>query len=330
MDPTEIWRLLARALLGEPAFTPADVGLQAGVDMEQARRLWRALGFPPVPDGEQAFTRWDADMLAATRNFVASGATEQESLVQLTRVTGQSLARLADAQTATIHDASPEQMVEWIDARVPQLERFLAYAWRRHLLAALFRAAAANAAPTTADGKVVIGFADMVGFTELTQQLSDGELSTLVDRFEAVAYEHIPERGGRIVKTIGDEVMFAVESPSVAAEIALTLVAAYAADDLLPDVRVGMAFGPVVSSEGDLFGPTVNLANRLAASARPGTALISEDLQKELAERPEYTLRPLPVLKLKGIGSVHAWALRRPEPPAPEKPKRRRRRDKAE
>ncbi len=110
---------------------------------------------------------------------------------------------------------------------------------------------------------------------------------------------------------IGDEVMFAVEDGVAAAEIALGLVEAYASDETLPDVRVGLALGPTVSWEGDLFGPTVNLASRLVNLARPSTILISDDLGQQLEGSPAFTLRHLRPARLKGIGRVRSWVLRR-------------------
>jgi adenylate cyclase len=158
-----------------------------------------------------------------------------------------------------------------------------------------------------------VGFADMVGFTAISQQVDEKELAAMVDRFEELAYEHIPQDGGRVIKMIGDEVMFAADSPSDAARIALELVRVYAGDDKLPDVRVGLAFGPVLSWQGDLFGPTVNLASRLVNIARPGTVLISEGMAITLEGDQEFAthlLRPLP---LKGMGRVRFAVLRRKE-----------------
>ena len=109
---------------------------------------------------------------------------------------------------------------------------------------------------------------------------------------------------------IGDEVMFSADTPAIAAEIALALVDAYAGDAALPELRVGLALGPVLSFEGDLFGPTVNLASRLVNIARPGTVLISDELAVRLHDAPAFTLRSLRPLRLKGIGRAHVWVLR--------------------
>src|SRR5262249_34944578 len=147
-------------------------------------------------------------------------------------------------------------------------------------------------------------------------------LAVVVDRFEAHAYEQISRGGGRVIKMIGDEVMFAVDDAAVGAEIALSLREAIATEEALPDVRIGLARGPTLSWEGDLFGPTVNLAGRLVNLARPGTVLIADDLARQVQENPAYVVRRMRATRLKGIGRVRAWALRRAVDDPPEKRRR--------
>src|SRR5207249_2429006 len=97
----------------------------------------------------------------------------------------------------------------------------------------------------------------------------------------------------------------------VAADIAIALVDAHAREAAVPDVRVGLASGPVLSWEGDLFGPTVNLASRLVNLARPGTVLVSDDLGDALRDDPRFELRHLRPVNLHGIGRTRSWVLRR-------------------
>jgi adenylate cyclase len=320
----DTWHALSRVLLGEPEFTGPEVAQQAGVDMEQARRLWTALGFPPIPDDQRFFTRSDVAMLSGVCRLRDQLASASDVIIQLTRVTGQALARVADAQVATSAEqldlsqvsANPERAVKALVDRfqplIPALEPFLGYVWRRHLLAAMFRVAAASGDDATRAGELVVGFADLVGFTAVSQQVGERELAAMVDRFEALAYEQITGRGGRVVKMIGDEVMFTAEVPAAAAEIALALGDTYAGDPALPEVRVGLALGPALSFEGDLFGPTVNLASRLVNIARPNTVLVSDELATQLRDAGAFTLRSLHPLRLKGIGRTQVWVLRRP------------------
>lgn len=319
MTPSERWKPLAEALLGKAEFTAPEVARAADFDLDAARRLWQALGFPPVADDERLFTRSDVEVLRTARELIESQNTDA-TLVQLTRVTGQSLARVADAQIAAAAerlerlrtteapaDAALASLAERIEALVPNLERLLDYVWRRHLLSALLR----RSALPGADHVQTVGFVDLVGFTALSQALDARELAAMVDRFEAIAYEHIPRRGGRVVKTIGDAVMFAADEGAVAAEIALELVEAHARDAAVPDARAGLASGPTLAWEGDLFGPTVNLASRLVNLARPRTVLVAEELGALLRDDPRFTLHHLRAIPLQGIGRVRSWVLRR-------------------
>jgi adenylate cyclase len=115
--------------------------------------------------------------------------------------------------------------------------------------------------------------------------------------------------GGRVVKMIGDEVMFVIESVEGAARIGLDLAEAYADDELLSDVRVGLAVGEVLIHEGDYYGRTVNLAHRIVNIANPGTVLMSDDFKNRLLLEAgdAFTVQPLRPRLLKGYGRVQLW-----------------------
>src|SRR5262249_30452489 len=204
---------LAEALPGPAEFTSGEVARAAGVELDDARRLWQALGFPPVPDDDHVFTRADVEVLRTARALIEQQDTDPVVLVQLARVTGQALARIADAQlTASAErlerartagapaDIAFAALAARIDVLARGLEQMLGYVWRRHLVAALLRLSTAP----DADRIQTVAFADLVGFTAMSQALDPRELSAKVDRFEAIAYEQIPARGGRVVKMIGD------------------------------------------------------------------------------------------------------------------------------
>ena len=323
MDRSDTWRPLAEALLGKAELTALDVARQSGVEPDDVRRLWQALGFPPVTDDERHFTRADLEVLRGVRALVDVQHADPSDVLQLTRVIGHAMARVSDAQVTVVAERldrrrdddaasrpSPAELVGRIEALAPSLERFLGYVWRRHLVAAVVQL---SATPSPADRVLIVGFADMVRFTAMSQALDTRELAAVVDRFEAIAYEHVLKRGGRVVKIIGDEVMFCVDDSMRAAEIALALIEAHARDDDLPEVRVGVASGPTLAWEGDLFGPTVNLASRLVNFARPSAVVVSDEVGEQLRDQPGLELRHLRPVKLKGIGRVRSWVLRRAE-----------------
>ena len=295
-------RFQAVLLGGEPTLTAAEVSGRAGVERELTRRLWRAMGFADIPDDEVAFTPEDLEALRRTTAMMARDDLEAADVLHLARVLGLATARMADSVVTfsaerLAHGTTP------IDTGIlEQLDHLVVYLLNRHLVAAIRRYSGEGA--TTAEGATVlaVGFADLVGYTRISQRLDDTELSALVEGFEAMASDTIVVNGGRVVKMIGDEVMFAAD-PAASFEIALLLAETFD-DPELPGVRVGMASGGVVTRAGDLFGPTVNLAARATGMARPGSVLVAEDLFAAVEADERYRLRRLRPRRLKGIG----WA----------------------
>jgi adenylate cyclase len=266
------------------------------------------------------FTRADVEVVRAVRTLVEVQHCDPSDVLQLTRVLGHAMARIGDAQVTVIAERvrgrrDPDaasglpvaELVSRIKSLAPILEAFLGYVWRRHVVAAALQLAVAP----SADRSLVVGFADMVGFTAMSRALDLHEIGKTVDGFEATASEHILERGGRVVKTIGDEVMFSVDDTVHAAEIALALVEAHARRDDLPEIRVGLASGPTLAWQGDLFGATVNLASRLVNFARPGSVVVSDEVGNQLLSVPGFELRHLRPIGLQGVGRVRTWVVRR-------------------
>lgn len=322
---SKVSNALVETILGVPEFSATEAANRANVDIENARQFWRALGFPRIPDDRRVFTRHDVEMLRAGNDILEREDADAQVLLQIVRASGQAFARMTAVQIVPIatqvleamreRQYSDSEAVDTVvgasDALLTTVEPFVSYAWRRHLVAAVLQLAASGAQDVADEHTLIVGFADLVGFTAVSQKLCNREIAQTVERFERIAYEQIPENGGKVIKTIGDEVMFTTEDEEAAAEIALRLVDAYADDDLVPEVRVGLAAGPTLLWEGDVYGPTVNLASRLVNIAHPGTILVSEELGERLAEFDGLSPRPTPRVKLKGIGRTRPHVLRR-------------------
>jgi len=324
-DPTD---LLEEVVLGgSPTYTRADLIRLSGVPDDLARALWRALGFPDT-GGAAAFTEADLDALRLVWELIGRGLLDEETAVVLARSLGQSTARLADWQAEAVGRLLVEQehlegrdvaedpeVVERILARtaslVEPMERLLDYAWRRQLAAVLDRRLARTEVigEPSADGTV--GFADLVGFTRLSRQLEDADLAALVEGFEAVSADVVASTGATLVKTVGDEILFVADDAGVAAETAMGLHAAHARDPDVPQMRVGLASGPVLRRMGDVFGSTVNLASRLTALARPDTTLVDAASAAQLSTLPGMGLRQLAPRRVRGLGVIRVFELRR-------------------
>jgi adenylate cyclase len=286
------------------------VAADAGVSPELALRLWTAMGFTQRPD-EMTFTDDDVRAMRFVGDLIRSGSMEEDAIVQLARTMASSVARVADAQVEVAVDRARrfgKDEIALVDQTVvDQTPWLLGYMWRRHAEVALRRAY-----ETGDDASLrAVGFADLVGFTQMSQTLAEDELSRVIDRFVLLANDVVVVGGGRVIKTIGDEVMFDAPDARSALEIALTLAERYRDDEELSDVRVGLAAGDVLAHDGDLFGPPVNLAARIVAVARPGSVVIPESIHALVADDPGYRFRTLRPRLLKGIGRVSLYRVRR-------------------
>jgi adenylate cyclase len=311
---------ITRLIVGEPKYTADEVARLSGMSLDDADRLWIELGFPPVGPDQRHFTDADVEVLKMLSELQRSWPIDPEVIISMTRVLGQALSRVAYAQAENLETrpapGSPTEgglRQELSEESLPTIanrlfdgtfDRFLSYAWRRHLAEAVRR----KLSHTESDE--IVGFADLVGYSSLTSQIEPSDLPDLISQFERIAYHHVSRAGGRVIKLIGDAVMFTAPDPPSAASAGLGLRTSRIDDLTVPKVRVGMAIGPVVAIEGDIFGDTVNRASRLSDIAHPGTVVVDDILGRELDGRDDVVVRPLRPRKLKGIGYVRAWVLR--------------------
>lgn len=326
-DPSVVIEAVSTFLLGEaPSLSREDVAELSGLPPEITRQRWRALGFPEVADGVVAFTHADVEALRLTQSLIDLGVIRPESEQAFIRTLGRTFARLAEwqvrAMLASVIEAGPEEelSLELLDEIVPIGERVQAYVWRRHLVGAASRLLLRES--TDASGTpMCVGFADIVGYTTRSRRMSTGELAAMIDRFEEVATGLITDHHGQVIKTIGDEVLFVTDQPKEASLLALELLEEHLNDDLFPEVRVGMAYGNVLSRLGDVFGPVVNVASRLTSVAKPGRAVIDRTLADELREDEELRIRRMRRTAVKGYDHLEPWSLKRPRertlPPTP-------------
>lgn len=318
-------RMSEEYLLGGPRiYTREQVAEQAGVSPGVTGRLWTALGFPANPDDEVDYTQ--ADVTAVTNfrsmNEVARSDLRQQSAAA--RTSGQALARLAEwqaglvlaeinARVAAADPALPEdeRVRAATESALSKIEQLHTYVWRRHLAAALARAAGSPPDSEESTRVLAVGFADMVGFTRLTRHLHPDELATLLEAFESTTTAAITENGGWVIKNVGDEVMFAAETASEGARIALAIQESTMLVGGTPELRVGLAYGEVLKRFGDVYGSVVNIAARLTGVARPGNVLIDDEAAEALAGDPAFAIRHLRSVRVRGFNRLRPHRLRR-------------------
>lgn len=315
---------LEHAILGEqPQHTAFEVADRTGVTIDELRRLWRALGFPEH-GSEVAFTDADVAAVATLTGIVEQGAFDFDMSVTLTRALGQTMARLADWEVATLlhrveelergeeatgsRTGSALRMVQEVN---PPFEKLLTYAWRRHLAAAVARLEALGAREedlhTT---EVTVGFADIVSFTALSNEVSRERIGDIVEIFESRCADVVAGRRGRIIKSLGDSVLFVNADAIAAFDTAEGIIRVVGRDPRLPEVRVGLASGSVVTRLGDVFGPPVNMAARLTAVARRNRIIIDQ-ATADLLPEDQFETRRLPARPVRGFGLVEPLTVRR-------------------
>jgi len=320
-SPADVEELI---LGGEPRFTAVELAQQTGTTLVEARRIWRALGFPEYDPGAVAFTEADAVALALVRRVIDDEVVDLDTAINLTRALGQTMSRLADWDVATLapridpgdagEDAVHRRMTEamrLINEIGGSFEHLIIYAWRRHLAAALARAEAlASSDDDTATTDVTVGFADLVAFTALSNEIGEIRIGDLVEIFESRCHDVVSAQRGRVIKSLGDSVLFVVDDPIRALDIAEGIITVIGRDPRMPDVRIGLASGPVALRMGDVFGPAVNMAARLTGVARRNRTIIDEATAALLPD-DRFEVRRLPARPLRGFGLVEPIAVRR-------------------
>ena len=307
-----------RALLGRPAsMGRREVSRGAGVSIRSARKFWHAMGFPVVQEGDEMFTEADLRALQRVASMVRDDCIPEEFALSMTRAMARTMDRLAAWQAQLVYEEVARQhgddevseaggrdsvaAAAWLTELTDQLEPLVVYVWRRQLTATIQRLLTVEEDGTR---ESVIGFADLVNFTSVVRRMTERDLARMVQRFEDLCTDVVTAHGGRVVKTVGDEVLFQTFEVAPAAAIALDLVEAMSEDDLLPSARVGMSYGPVVRRLGDVFGTTVNRASRLTAVAPPGGVFIDDALTRLLEPLSGFSTLPTRPRSLRGIGEV--------------------------
>jgi adenylate cyclase len=323
-DPGRATReALERLLLDGPRrYTRLQVAEMAGIPPHRTQRLWRALGFPDAADDDKVFTDADVQALGVLSELIESGFVDAESEASIARAMGQALSRLADWQTDMLADAltrsgpdgerrsvSPDEAVAVARALLPKMRDIQHYVWRRHLAANADRLLASVSGQGDRR-ELAVGFADLVGYTSRSRGMGGRELGAMVEDFESIASEVIARHRGRVVKTVGDGVLFTAASAIDAVEIGLQLPEYWDAEER-PPLRVGAAYGTVLTRLGDVYSPVVNLASRLTSLARPGTVLVDRLLAQRLRGLPEYRVRPLRRVSVRGYDHLQPWLVRR-------------------
>ena len=296
------------AIRGASGLTVAEAAERAGISEAKLVQVTRAAGFAEPGQGDRVIS----EQLAALAAGMAAGDAVfgEDAVLQLVRVMGSAMARVADAMVSAflvnveplVRDEDPVGLgVARANAEaaalVPTASAALDVLLREHIIAARRSIFGDSAEAGFETQRMCVGFVDLVGSTALAQRLSTRELGAVLTEFEHSASDLVTATGGRVVKLIGDEVLYTVADERSACAIALHLAAEFAEHPVIPQVRAGVAAGEVLLRDGDVFGPVVNLAARVVKLAAPGNVVVPT----AVAAAAGITGEPLVRRQLKGF-----------------------------
>lgn len=297
-----------------------DLTERVGLSEDRIYDILRAAG-ASLPDGqEQTFVESDVDTF---RMFKAAASLfTSDAVLEITRVMGNAMARVAEA-AITLFQVNVEAPLAETEAdeitfaeanyagvsALEMLPRAMGGLFRLHVETAVRRSRSSyNRENPFGSRRLAVGFIDLVGFTPLAQQLDDQQLTDLIEEFERQANEIVTHYDGRVVKHIGDEVMFIAVGAAAACHIARAACETFTKSDVQP--HGGLAIGGLLTRGGDFYGPIVNLASRIGDIAVPGEMLVTEDVMVGAQDDGELHFEPAGRRMLKGFDEpVPLWSL---------------------
>ena len=280
--------------------TLAELAERIDLDPALVARTWRAAGFPEPEADVRAFTSHDVDMYKMLRGGLEYFG--EDVAIQLLRVLGAAAARVAEAAVSAFFvNVVPQaieadssglalaranaESVQLLDGLTQGFDTLL-----RHHIERNFRPNEEMGASIDIDlVHRSVGFVDLVASTQWTQELELPVLARALTEFDAMSSEIVVTRGGRVVKLIGDEVMFIANDAASACDMALALIEAFEHHRILPPVRAGIATGDVLMRDGDYSGAVVNLAARAVKFAKPSTLVVDHATRDALGGAAGFT-----------------------------------------
>jgi adenylate cyclase len=294
-------------------YSAADIERRTGVPAELTLRIWRMMGLPQAGPDDRVFGEEDFAAAESTKLFLDAGLG-RERIEEITRVLGESMARIAAATAAGFADAFLEPGDSELDVAVrfsslatrlaPAFHSVLVAAYDSHLRENIRRGVInrrdRESGVFAGEEEMTVCFADLVGFTSLGAEVDARELGVAAGRLAGLAGE-VTEPPVRLVKTIGDAAMFVSPEPAPLVAAALSLVDAVQEADL-PSLRAGVATGPTLVRVGDFYGHAVNLASRVTGIARADSVLCTQEVRDAAPDQFEWSYAGRH--RLKGIGEA--------------------------
>jgi adenylate cyclase len=312
----------------ESAYTLAQAAHETGLEPALIERISTALGLRPIHT--ERLSEDDVQLLRYIAAVLASGFP-LVAMLQLVRVYGQALAQIADAEVRLFHlyvheplmrdGVSGLDMAEQMEnlARVllplaspimDQIHQHFLQHFVEQDVVGHMEADLEGAAAGLGRMRVAVAFADLAGYTRLTEE--EGELHAVdaVERFVEAVELTLPEEA-RVIKTIGDEVMIV---SSDAAALTDWSVGFQSMQTERPLPRIGIHYGYAIYRDGDYFGRDINIAARVAARSAGGEVLVTKPVVDHAGSHLEF--ERIAEVRLKGFTEpTEIFLARIPEAP---------------
>jgi adenylate cyclase len=312
-----------RVLGGRGEYTQAEAAEKAGVPAELLQEQRRAVGLPPADPDDRVFTDVDVKAIQEFNRFLEAGMP-YEKLAEVSRVIGESMARISDAAGRLVGetflragDTERDAGLRYAQAAQelgPIMATQLQYVFRLHMTEQVrsYVVGQAELASGELPGsqEVTVCFADLVGFTKLGERLPPDDVGKVARQLRDMAGDAV-NPPARLVKTIGDAAMLVAPEPQPVVDAALSLVeTADSEGEEFPPVHAGVACGSAIGRAGDWYGQPVNLASRVTNIARPGAVLTTSEVRKTLGDG--YRWSAAGRRRVKGVKQpVSLWRVRR-------------------
>ena len=292
-----------------------EVSKQTGLEPALIRRIWTTIGLPQREAAE--FSNEDVQALHYVASVLDAGFP-LVAFLQLTRVYGQTISQIADAETRLFHiyvheplmrEGVPglemaEEMEHLARDLLPLASPIMDFIHRRFLQHFVEQDVVGHMEVDLGDEdtelgrvRVALAFCDLAGYTRFTEEEGEEEALSFVERFIESVTETLPD-DARVVKTIGDEVMIMGQDVQALVDWAVGFQRLF---DERPAPRMGVHQGPVIYRDGDYFGRDVNLTSRVVARARGSEVLVTDSVVEAVGESDYLAFEGIGTVKLKGF-----------------------------
>jgi adenylate cyclase len=315
-----------RVLAGDgKLYTKEEVCEETGLDPEFLNQAARALGVPVREPGERAITEEELQLSRSAKALLDAGLP-REAFLELTAVMSRSMATIAASFTwvfgealLQVGDTERDLGLRYAETlrnlgplAAPTLEQMFNLRLREQMREAVISQAELESGRLADSQPITVGFVDIVGFTQLGEDVTPEELGPVVRGFERTVADAV-DPPVKLVKTIGDAAMLV--SPEPGAVVATVIGLVDRSKDDGPLLRGGVASGDGLPRAGDWYGRPVNLAARLTAFAKRGSIVASKEVRDACEDAYDWSAAGKQ--RFKGVkGSVEVFRVRRSPDPA--------------